>query len=546
MTLLDVRALPATLRMQAADRIRTMRDFDLGDLEWFNSDPCPAHPDLAAGLAEIPPCRRCGIRFRQHQRVGVAWLWMRGRGLIADQVGTGKTAQAAGLIACAKQAGELERRRVVIVVRPAVLDQWVTELNRFLPKLLITSATGPRPERIAKYTATWDVLVTGFPILVRDLELLTRFDINLVVADDIDALRNPATATAYAIKQIARQAPRAVVLTGTPLQKRLEEMHSILEVVGGLDVFGSERAFRQAYVREEYVRLYSPAAGRMVNTRKCTGYRNLDDFIARAAPMTLRRTPDQINDVDLPAVSPHNVYLELHPAQKRRYDELRAGVVRLIRAEGATVKHTDAAGKFIYGAQICAGLSTLGEPDGPGTSVKLDWVERTIVDGDLSDEPKIVVFCQFTNTVQSLLDRLAMARVGHAVIWGRDNRKTARAEAMRRFWDDPGCRVLVGTSAIEQGLNLQIARHLINVDQIMNPARMQQLAGRIRRDGSAHRTVYVHNLLTRATQEEGYLDLLSREQALADHVWGEDNQLFEALSPLALLQLIGYSGRRRP
>jgi SNF2 family DNA or RNA helicase len=99
--------------------------------------------------------------------------------------------------------------------------------------------------------------------------------------------------------------------------------------------------------------------------------------------------------------------------------------------------------------------------------------------------------------------------------------------------------VLVGTAAIEQGLNLQIARHLICVDQIMNPARMQQLAGRIKRVGSAYKTVYVHNLLTLNTQEEGYLDLLMREQALADHIWSESNQLYEALSPLALLQLVG-------
>ncbi len=544
MALVDVRGLPVDLRLKAADAIRVMRDFDLGALEWFNSNPCGAHSTVAEGAGQIPACRQCGIIFRRHQKVGIAWLFMRGRGLIADQVGTGKTSQAAGLLAACKQMGELDTRRAVIVVRPAVIDQWMRELARFLPKLNIACATGPRAERIAKYLTGWEILVVGSPILIRDLDLINQFGLAALVIDDIDALRNPSNQTSYAIKTLARTSPRAVVLTGTPLQKVLEEMHSILEVVGGLEVFGSESAFRRAYVREEYVQVYSRSAGRMVNTRKVTGYKNLDDFIARALPMTLRRTPDDIDDVELPAVQPNTVYLDLHPAQKRRYDDLRAGVVRLIRESGPTVKQTDAAGKFIYGAQICAGLSTLGEPDGPGTSVKLDWVERTIVDGDLSDEPKIVVFCQFTKTVESLLNRLTMARVGHAVFWGRETRKAVRAESVRRFWDDPTCRVLVGTSAMEQGLNLQVARHLINVDQLMNPARMQQLAGRIRRDGSGYRTVYVHNLLTRATQEESYMDVLAREQALADHVWGEDNQLFEALSPLALLELIGNSGRR--
>jgi SNF2 family DNA or RNA helicase len=71
---------------------------------------------------------------------------------------------------------------------------------------------------------------------------------------------------------------------------------------------------------------------------------------------------------------------------------------------------------------------------------------------------------------------------------------------------------------------------------------MQQIAGRIRRDGSRYKSVYVHNLFARGTQEEGYLAVLRREQALADHIFGESNELFEALNPLALLELIGHSG----
>lgn len=543
MTLADVRLLPADKRLLAADRIRTMRDFTLPELEYLNSQPCARHTSLAEGLQQMPPCRRCGVKMRKHQRVGVAWLWMRGRGLIADQVGSGKTLQAAGLLACMKQAGEFEHGRAVVIVRPSVIQQWQEELQRFVPKLTITTATGNRKERIERYIGTWEVLITGFQILTRDLELLDHFPVGAVVVDDIDALRNPSNATAYAVKRIARRSPRVAVLTATPLQKQLRELHSVLEPVGALDVFGSATAFRNRYVREDLVRMYSPTAGRMVRTRQLVGYKNLDEFKAKVAPMTLRRTPADIDDVDLPAISPHTVYLDLYPAQQRKYEELRAGVLRIIKAEGMQVKQTKAATAFLFGAQICSGLVTLGEEDRPGTSVKLDWVEQHLT-GDLADE-KVVVFCQFTKTVEALQHRLTRAGVGHVTIWGREPNRAVRQRAKDRFWDDPTCRVLIGTSAIEQGLNLQVARHLINVDQLMNPARMQQLAGRIRRDGSAYQTVYVHNLLARATQEEGYMELLSREQALADHVWGESNQLFEALHPLALLQLIGSSGGRR-
>jgi SNF2 family DNA or RNA helicase len=535
-TLTAVRALPLATRHAAADIVRVQRDFTLPELAWFNSRPCGEHTTLTLG------CRRCGIRLRKHQRVGVAWLYMRGRGLIADQVGTGKTAQAAGLIAACKQAGELERHRTVIVVRPAALDQWHQELNRFLPRLTTITAAGTRRQRTERYLSGWDILVIGHQMLVNDLDAVTEFDTRLTVVDDVDPLRNRNTRTAYAIKRLARQCERATVLTATPLQKQLTELHSVLEVVGGLEVFGSQHAFTRRYVREESVKIYNGNVG-YINTRQVTGYRNLDEFITKIRPMTLRRTPADIDDVDLPVISPHDVFLDLHPGQKDRYAQLRRGVLKIIKEHGAEVKQTTAIAAFLYGQQICDGLGTLdGEADGPRTSVKLDWVEQVLT-GDLADE-KVVVFCQFLRTAEHLMARLTRAGIGHAVIWGRQPDKTARARAKDRFWDDPDCKVLVGTSAIEQSLNLQVSRHLINVDQLMNPARMQQLAGRIRRDGSRYKTVYVHNLFTRGTQEEGYLDVLRREQALADHVWGEANQLYEALNPLALLQLIGGSGGR--
>lgn len=544
MTLVDVRTLDQDTRRAAADKIRTMPDFSLPELEWFNSSPCEKHATLDEGLRQQPsPCRRCGIRFRRHQRVGIAWLYMRGHGLIADQVGLGKTGQAAGLIALIKQNGELsDGSRAVVVCRPAAIPQWCDELRRFLPRLVTIDNTGPRAKRVDKYVSAWDILVTGYQMLVRDHEHLDHFKLGAFVVDDVDPLRHKKNQSAAAIKRIARSSARVVILNGTPLQKKLREMHSMLEPIGGFAVFGSETRFRQTYERSELVTVYNRSLGREVVTRKTIGYQNVDDFITKLTPMVLRRTAAHVaGDVERPEIMPpHDIYLDLYPAQRKKYDELRTGVLKVIKAEGTQVKRLAAVARFLYGAMICAGLATLGEPDGPGTSVKLDWVQDAVVDGDLSDE-KVVVFAQFTNTIEALQRRLDKAGVGYATIWGRDSSRAARQEAQSRFWDDPNCRVLMGTSAMEASLNLQVARHLINVDQLLNPARMQQLAGRICRDGSAHREVFIHNLLTRDTQEDGYMDLLRTEQALADVVWGESNALYEALSPLQLLTLIGRS-----
>ncbi len=535
--LVDVRSLPRDTRLQAADRIRDLPDFKLPQLKYFNSDPCPRHTSLAEGQAQVPPCRYCGINLRAHQRIGVAWLYMRGRGLIADQMGLGKTAQAAGLIAACKEAGELDHGRVAVITRASAVPQWTEQLSRFLPRLCITYAGGTRRKRIERYLTGWEVIVLGHQMFLQDHELLERCNVRTLIVDDVDALRHPGNRTSYQIKRLARECERVVVLTGTPLQKKLLEMHSILEPLDGYLTFGSATRFKASYVREELVKIYNPAVGRMINTKKVTGYKNLDDFVAKLRPFVLRRTPDDLCDVDLPAIQSNEVWLDLYPAQRRRYEELRRGVLRMVKHNREHIKHAEAVARFTYGTAICAGLTALGDPDGPGTSSKLDWVEQALT-GDLAEE-KVVVFCRFTKTVATLAERLTRAGVGHVIIWGREPDKAERQRRQNAFWDNASCRVLIGTEAIEQSLNLQVARHLINVDQLLNPARMQQLAGRIRRDGSSYRTVYVHNLLTRDTQEEGILDMLQREQALADHVWGETNELFEALSPLALLQLIG-------
>jgi len=98
--------------------------------------------------------------------------------------------------------------------------------------------------------------------------------------------------------------------------------------------------------------------------------------------------------------------------------------------------------------------------------------------------------------------------------------------------------VLVGTTAIERALNLQKSAYLINVNQLWNPQRMEQLLGRIRRFGSEHARVVVVNLLCSDTVEQKMQKILSERAAVADYVFNETNELFEALTDEQLIALI--------
>ena len=534
--LFDVHRLPEIKRKAVAEKIKLVKDIDLPDLEYFNSSPCTNHELLD------PTCQQCGVVFRKHQRVGIAWMYTAGQGLLADSVGTGKTIQAAGTTAVIKQAGELnDGGRILVVCRPTAVPQWEMQLNRLLKNTKVIVGEGAKKKRIEKYMTDWEICVLNPIILNNDLEHLDlAFDYQAVFVDDVDALRNGDTATSYAINRISRKSPHIYILTGTPLQKRLQDLYNVLQPLNIRNILGSPVSFERRYLQKELVNEVS-SSGNVTTKRKVVGYQNLPEFKAKTSHLALRRTAADIDDVDLPAVIPSNVFLEPYPAQVEKYRDLQQGVLRIIRDQGEEVKRATAIAKFLYGAQICGGLATIGEADLPRTSVKLDWVEEKLVDGDLSDE-KVVVFINFKNGVRALQSRLERAGVGFTTIWGETKTNAERFANQQRFWNDPNCRVLIGTTSIEQSLNLQVARHLINVDMIMNPSRMEQLAGRIRRDGSKYSSVYVHNLLTVGTQEERYLPALEREQALIDYIWDSKSELFDALSPLAMLQMIGGTG----
>lgn len=550
----DVRRFDNPTREAMASRVRVSPDFDLPRLDVWNYSPCRKH---ANGWVEafwdsdrqeerhrtiydrpMPGCRNCGILFRQHQRVGIAWMYLKKRGLLADTMGTGKTVHAAGLLAMLHQTGELESvGRAIIIPRAPALPQWQTELLRMIPGLNLIMAQGKPQERKELYASDWSTLLISPQTFNNDHEIFEHhFDLSLLLTDDIDALRNRDTDTAKNIKRVARQSDRFFVMTGTPLQKRLKELWSTLEEVGGREALGTQEEFEARHVTSTYLREYDERTGLQTKVTKVPAYRNMLEVKEKMAPMVLRRKVEDLKDVNLPQVNVSDVFLDLYPAQRNKYDELRRGVLKIIKEQGTDIKIITALTQIHYGAQICGGLATLGEKDGPNTSVKMDWILDAL-QGDLEDE-KVVLFANYKNSVRALQDRFRGAGIGFETVWGEEPNKMARKRSQDRFWDDPKCRVLIGTQAIEQSLNLQVSRHLINMDMIMNPSRMAQLAGRIRRDGSAFKHVFVHNLLTVNTQEQRYLPLLEREQALSDHIWDENNELFSQLNPLTLMQLI--------
>jgi SNF2 family DNA or RNA helicase len=550
-------------RRRAAWRIRQLPDIDPWPaLDWFNSSPCTRHaPDLNI------LCRKCGIMPRAHQRIGASWMYYGLPGLMADTVGSGKTAMALLLLAMCRQNGELgpQNRAVIVTKAAAVHDPWANELKRCTPGLKVLIADGDRDSRLRGYLGEWDVAVVSDRTLTPaagrktqrqgDVEVLCQLPVGILIYDDVDPMRNPDSKTAMAVNQMAARCTRVHGLHATPLQKQLKDLWGMLQPVGGEKSLGS---------LDWMLSLYESSQRRVITTadpkdrRGRTSVqrivqldngitdnpRRVAEFRAKVAPLVLRRTvADFGDDITMPQVQYNPVMLELSPGQRARYRELAEGVLRRLRADGAAdVTRLQAGAAFTRGRQICSGLATL---DGlPGDdSVKLDWAMRELT-GDLAEE-KVVCFVGFKPNVAALAARLAAAGIGHVLMWSAETDKRERARRLEQFREDPGCRVLVGTTTIQTSLNLQRARHLMAIDTILNAQGMEQLIGRVRRVGSPYPTVWLHHLLALGTLEEAFLSLLRREGEMSDVVWDEEANTFARLSTRQMLRLIA-TGRLDP
>ncbi len=275
-------------------------------------------------------------------------------------------------------------------------------------------------------------------------------------------------------------------------------------------------------------------------------------FKKKFDPMSIRITYEDIaDDVTIPALVTEQVYLDMTKKQRDRYTELQGGVRTILGDNNMpdAQKAINALTAFTIGSQICAGTFALKttsqsyEPDGPEASPKLDWIMDKLTD-DWTDE-KVVVYAKFRGSIIALQKRLEDEGIGFSTIWGVETDADVRNDEMTRFWEDPDTKVMIISVSGERSLNLQNASILVMWDLQLNPARVAQIAGRVRRVGSTHKRVFVFELLMSDTQEERYMAALAARQTLFDFVYdvdteGEDadNLLIQKLDTEQILRLI--------
>jgi SNF2 family DNA or RNA helicase len=247
----------------------------------------------------------------KYQREGALFAVRAGRSLIGDEMGLGKTIQA--IAAVEIMAREFGVERVLVVCPTSLKHQWEREIARFTNRTT-TVVGGLRAHREHLYAgATTLFTITNYDTVHRDLDLIGRWAPDLVVLDEAQRIKNWNTRTARGVKRIA--SPYAIVLTGTPLENRLEELVSIVEFVDKHRLGPTFKFLAEHQVRDDH--------------DKVVGYRHLDRIGTTLAPMLIRRAKSQVL-ADLPERLDKNFFVPMTPQQHTHHEENREAVARIV------------------------------------------------------------------------------------------------------------------------------------------------------------------------------------------------------------------------
>jgi len=429
------------------------------------------------------------VRLYPYQQEGALFAAMAGRCLIADDMGLGKTAQA--IAAVEILARTMGVQRVLVVAPTALKHQWKQEVERFSNRDVMV-VEGLLTARRRLYKAPSFYKIINYDVVHLDLDAIVEWAPDVVILDEAQRIKNWQTRRAKVIKQIPSE--YAIVLTGTPLENRLEELHSIMEFV---DRFRLGPLFR--FVHEHQ---HTDPTGRVI------GYRNLDRISKSLDQVLVRRRKSEVLR-QLPERTDKHFFVDMTPEQAKHHEEnarIVAEIVAKWRRMGFLSDKDHLRLMIALQNMRMACNSTYLIDKETDFSVKPD--EFSLLLDDLLEHPdnKVVVFSQWLGTHELLIRRLDAVKRPYAYYHGSLDSKE-RNRAIERFKKDGDCRILLCTDSGGLGLNLQEGSIVIIMDQPWNPAVLEQRIGRVHRLGQ-HRPVQVYHFVSQGTIEHGMLNVL--------------------------------------
>lgn len=456
---------------------------------------------IAARVAEIRrnpakhPLRRelLTAELLPYQLDGIAFAIGAGRAILADEMGLGKTIQGIGVAELlAREAGI---RKVLVICPTSLKSQWRSEIARFCDRAcqLVMGSNAERPQQ---YASDAFFTVCNYEQVLRDIVVIERSTWDLIILDEGQRIKNWEAKTARVIKGL--RSKFALVLSGTPLENRLDELFSVVEFIDGRRLAPAFRFFNRHRVTDE--------------KGKILGYKNLDQLRATIKPILLRRTRESVK-IDVPPRTTEIVRITPTEEQEAIHSAQMKIVSTIARKKFFTEMDLLRLRQALLMCRLAANASILVNKKPPNYSSKLERMEDLLDQLFAEENRKAVLFSEWTSMLDLIEPLLQKRQLQYVRLDGSVPQKD-RQQLVNRFQNEADCRLFITTNAGSTGLNLQAANTVINVDLPWNPAVLEQRIARAHRMGQ-RQPVQVYVLITDGTLEEQLLTTLSQKSDLS-------------------------------
>ncbi len=479
---------------------------------------------------KLPSVRAMKGKLRAYQKNGYGWLWFLYEngfsGLLCDDMGLGKTHQVMALMTGVQKNGQKEGEtpRFLVVCPTTVLSHWYDKVMEYCPYLDPFVYHGA--DRASQ--GGWEnhhLIITSYGIALRDREILAEQSFDLMILDEVQAVKNRLTKTYHAIKSLSAKC--VIGLTGTPIENSVTELKALFDITLP-GYFVSETVF------ETYFRI-PIEEGSDINAK--------DRLAKLIHPFTLRRKKEQVLK-ELPPKIEDIRRCDLSETQYRLYrdvvDNQGKQLVQTLKDPDKTVPYMHIFAILNYLKQICDHPALLeGETTDYSKYESGKWDTFVdLLDESVRSGQKVVVFSQYVKMLELIESYLRDVGLGFATIKGHTKK---RSEAIKKFNTDPGCKVFTASlRASGLGIDLTGGSVVIHYDRWWNAAREEQATDRVHRIGQ-QRGVQVFKLVTRNTLEEKIDSIILKKKRLMESVVRQDDKMIlKHFSREDLIELISY------
>lgn len=442
--------------------------------------------------------------LRPYQQEGVNWLQFLQEyglaGILADDMGLGKTIQGLAHIAIEQAKGL--KKPFLVIAPTTVMANWFLEARRFVPILkVIELKAGTNRQQQIKELADFDLVLTSYPLVLRDQEELLKQEFHCIILDEAQYIKNNKAKITSIVNQL--NSTHRLCLTGTPMENHLGELWSLFNfLMPGF--LGESASFAKNY--------RTPIEKRQ--DQECRA-----DLVRRISPFMLRRTKDKVAK-ELPAKTEIIQFSQLEGSQADLYEVIRLSMHEKITAEiadkGLARSHILLLDALLKLRQICCHpqLLKIDSAKEIKTSAKMEQLLE-MIPAMIEEGRKIVIFSQFVSMIELIEAELKILKLPYAKIVGDTK---YRLKQIEDFQQGKVSLFVISTKAGGTGINLTAADTVIHFDPWWNPAVEQQATDRVHRIGQ-DKPVFVYKMITSSSVEEKIMAMQARKAKLAEAIF---------------------------